>query len=329
MYFDPCSTASCHRSHESMRLILPSEVVRLIKESMVTQYAHTQALESSVAWHRQQLARFHKDLSAIHSKDTCLSCIRRKPQYKFQCGHFICRTCVKEFYPRDGLDPWLILPNSCHICGVVTQPLSIRLIPDTASVRVLTIDGGGIRGSAPIGFLKALQDEIRIPNYQVQRHFDIKFGTSSGNFVQNTYFQGQILINQGALSVISLDVLGWDVDDCMAYFKTFASKAFQCQCPILVRILSRIPGVSNMVRLFNFLYIIFVDRKYTADELEKLLQETCGLEKTLSDCPVTTEMGTHIGVTLTNARNNNAFIATNYNGVGERPSLCGTVKTFS
>lgn len=191
LYFDPCSMASCHRNHESMRLILPSEMVRLIEESMVTQHAQTQALESSVAWHRQQLARFHKFLSVIYSKETCLSCIRRKPQYKFQCGHFICRTCIKEFYPRNDLDPWVILPDTCHICGVVTQRLSIRLIPDTASVRVLSIDGGGIRGSAPIGFLKALQDEIRIPNYQVQRHFDIKFGTSSGNFVQNPYFRNK------------------------------------------------------------------------------------------------------------------------------------------
>jgi patatin-like phospholipase/acyl hydrolase len=76
----------------------------------------------------------------------------------------------------------MFVPESCHVCGQSAHGILIREFPETSRLRVLSIDGGGIRGSAPIGFLKAMQDEIGIPYYNVQRSFDVKVGTSSGEF---------------------------------------------------------------------------------------------------------------------------------------------------
>lgn len=53
--------------------------------------------------------------------------------------------------------------------------------PPTASVRVLSLDGGGSRGRVPLVFLKEIQDAIGLP-YPVQQNFDVVFGTSSGEF---------------------------------------------------------------------------------------------------------------------------------------------------
>ncbi|KAJ3453489.1 hypothetical protein MRS44_017736 [Fusarium solani] len=181
----------------------------------------------------------------------------------------------------------------------------VRLIsstPDTCRARVLSIDGGGIRGAAPIGFLKTIQDAIGIPHYDVQRNFDIMFGTSSGG-----------------LSVISLDILGWSVDDCMSHLKRFAGKAFDTRGSHILRLLSRIPVISSVTRLFCFIYAVLVDRKYPADGLEELLMNTYGRERSITDVSAATEMGSQVGITLTNARDGSVYIATNYNGVGRRP----------
>ncbi|KAJ3454384.1 hypothetical protein MRS44_018278 [Fusarium solani] len=179
--------------------------------------------------------------------------------------------------------------------------LSVRLTPDTSRLRVLSVDGGGIRGSAPIGFLKSIQDEIGIPGYKVQRNFDVKIGTSSG-----------------ALSVISLDVLGWSVDDCMSHLKRFAKESFVRRCPDFLLRLCRLPFVSSVVWLLQLVYALLADSKYAADGLERLLQDTYGSDRCITDLSTATAMGTYVGVTLTKARDGSVFLATNYNGTDYR-----------
>uniref|UniRef100_A0A0D2Y868 RING-type domain-containing protein n=1 Tax=Fusarium oxysporum (strain Fo5176) TaxID=660025 RepID=A0A0D2Y868_FUSOF len=144
-----------------------------------SQFVEIQAAGSSRDWHEQQLAKRKDILSQFKSEDTCFSCIRRRPQYTLPCGHMICQVCVRIFSSTSITDPWLVEVKACPVCTAPTHDLTIRLVPDTSRLRVLSIDGGGIRGAAPLGFLKALEDEVGIPNFAIQRHFDVKFGTSS------------------------------------------------------------------------------------------------------------------------------------------------------
>ncbi|KAI8710253.1 PNPLA domain-containing protein [Fusarium sp. LHS14.1] len=288
LYEDACSRASSEFKPGYKGCFAPSEIF--------------QALGSSLDWHRQQLARMSTFLASVYSNETCLGCITRRPRYRLQCGHLVCQNCIRAFYQVDDSDPWVFKSDACHICAVPTPNLSIRLAPDTCRARVLSIDGGGIRGAAPIGFLKTIQDAIGIPHYDVQRNFDIMFGTSSGG-----------------LSVISLDILGWSVDDCMSHLKRFAGKAFDTRGSHILRLLSRIPVISSVTRLFCFIYTVLVDRKYPADGLEELLMNTYGRERSITDVSAATEMGSQVGITLTNARDGSVYIATNYNGVGRRP----------
>ncbi|KAH7184416.1 acyl transferase/acyl hydrolase/lysophospholipase [Fusarium oxysporum] len=253
LYENACYQASSELKSSFKMLISPSET--------------SQALGSMRDWHRQQLARNFGILRSIVSNDTCLSCIGRRPQYGFPCGHLVCQNCIRTFSPKSSSDPWEYVPQSCHICGQPTPGISIRLFPDTSRLRVLSIDGGGIRGSAPIGFLKAIQDEIGIPYYNVQRSFDVKVGTSSG-----------------ALSVICLDILGWN-----------RSSRF-------TRLLNRLPLLSNVAWLFQLICTLLADSKYTAEGLEKLLIETYGQNRSTTDISPATAYGAHVGVTLTRAR---------------------------
>ena len=146
----------------------------------MTQFSQSRAVGSSADWHRQQLKTFASTDAPLFSNEICLCCIRQRPQYRFKCGHSLCQTCVKVFHSTDPSDRWLIRVTSCLFCGTASPSVSIRMVPDTARARVLSIDGGGVRGSAPIKTLQAIQDKIGIPGHDIQRNFDLAFGTSSG-----------------------------------------------------------------------------------------------------------------------------------------------------
>ncbi len=84
----------------------------------------------------------------------------------------------------------------CPLCGAGS--LEVTLKPPTAGVRVLTIDGGGVRGVVPLEFLRILQDTIG-PECPVQDLFDLAFGTSSGKFTRvNACTLSNIVSVQGA-----------------------------------------------------------------------------------------------------------------------------------
>jgi hypothetical protein len=105
--------------------------------------------------------------------------MRRRPQYCLPCRHWYCPTCIRIFGRLDAVDPYVFHLDDCLLCeaGVAW---SIRMKPPTTTTRVLSIDGGGTRGRAPLEFLRILQDAIALP-FPVQQNFDVIYGTSSGN----------------------------------------------------------------------------------------------------------------------------------------------------
>ena len=72
------------------------------------------------------------------------------------------------------------LLETCAVCEGHAN-LTVYLKPATAGVRMLNIDGGGVRGVVPLEFLTRLQNELG-PKARVQDFFDIAFGTSAGMF---------------------------------------------------------------------------------------------------------------------------------------------------
>lgn len=115
----------------------------------------------------------------MRSDATCLVCLSRTPQFALPCVHFLCETCVRIFGEGGERETWNFWIYTCFLCGLKSD-ITVKVKPDTAGVRILSIDGGGgVRGIIPLQSLKLLEDRIGLP-YPVQENFDGAFGISSG-----------------------------------------------------------------------------------------------------------------------------------------------------
>ncbi|KAI8401456.1 hypothetical protein FOXG_15979 [Fusarium oxysporum f. sp. lycopersici 4287] len=73
--------------------------------------------------------------------------------------------------------------KQCVVCQKLEKPVRFRFRPATRGIRVLALDGGGIRGIILLECLKLLESKIQlyIPNYSLIDMFDMCAGTSAGN----------------------------------------------------------------------------------------------------------------------------------------------------
>lgn len=58
---------------------------------------------------------------------------------------------------------WTFEIHQCFLCGAETLGVSVKVILPTATVRLLSIDGGGVRGIIPLVFLQALEEKMGLP----------------------------------------------------------------------------------------------------------------------------------------------------------------------
>ena len=159
-------------------MILPSGFVRLLEAEFVRQVeAFSRLAEtSSAAWHLKKLSEFKYDWLTIRSTKTCFACMMERPQYRLPCGHIIGENCVRKFGVKT--DVWNFDVPYCFLC-LDASGFNIKVKPPTATPRLLSIDGGGVRGIIPLIFLQALEERIGLP-YPVQGNFHFIFGTSAG-----------------------------------------------------------------------------------------------------------------------------------------------------
>lgn len=160
-------------------MLLPSAFVHMVEEHLVSLFQLLCQGTSATAIHLQGLASWQRMWVTRHSDDTCSICLRRTPQYSLPCKHCLCENCIQSFGQVSDDDRWLFLIGKCFLCPTKFSGIAVRVKPPTASVRVLSIDGGGVRGNHPPTWLAALEEKISLP-YPVQENFDVAVGTSSG-----------------------------------------------------------------------------------------------------------------------------------------------------
>lgn len=116
----------------------------------------------------------------IKSNKTCLSCLQAVPDHVLTCGHSYCPRCVQELgeVSQSSECAWTM---TCRLCWEANgRNLHIvQLRPRCAGVRVLTLDGGGIRGIVELVLLNALQRSVGL-NLLPKDMFDLIVGTSTG-----------------------------------------------------------------------------------------------------------------------------------------------------
>ncbi|PTB40407.1 hypothetical protein M441DRAFT_70208 [Trichoderma asperellum CBS 433.97] len=307
LYREGCAQASENLKiyrQESGRPVPNLDISSLIKAEMHSKFSKFEELGSSKELHLYNLAQFYENGIFPSCGESCFSCLQRKPMYSLPCGHWVCQICVKIFYSPNTGDPWLFYVNKCILCGVDTAGLRIRVKPDTATTRVLSIDGGGARGCIPLEFLQALQTSIGLP-YPVQRNFDVVYGTSSG-----------------AMSTCALYFNGWPIEKCIKYFEQSSREAFKKRrlSQVLIHLFGYIPILSPT---FRFIVSLLVDSKYSAQNLEIIQQEVYGTNCSIVNSREASEMGISMGVTLTSTDDTSTFIVTNYGVAGENREKSG------
>ena len=85
-------------------------------------------------------------------------CLGGRPQYRLPCGHIVCDNCVRRFRAKN--DVWTFDVHHYFLCRIETLGVNIKVKPPTATPRLLSIDGGGVRGIIPLVFLQVLEERL-------------------------------------------------------------------------------------------------------------------------------------------------------------------------
>ncbi|KAJ5047776.1 hypothetical protein J3E72DRAFT_204316 [Bipolaris maydis] len=218
----------------------------------------------------------------------CLACMQADPQHKLTCGHVVCEKCFIDMGNSPATDPYLYTLNCCPFCSQISE-VTVRVKPATAGLRVLSIDGGGIRAAIPIQFLCALENAIGL-DIPIQEHFDLAYGTSSGGLV-----------------VLALYGLGMRVDESFHLFSQLAARIFR--------------GRSYFgLGIFTALYALVTSwrhGRFPSSDIEGALAELFG-EATMLDLQYVSSIGARVGLPVVDADTLDTCLVTSYNGSTSR-----------
>ncbi|KAK3377268.1 hypothetical protein B0T24DRAFT_666036 [Lasiosphaeria ovina] len=153
----------------------------------------------------------HHDLqsvwSRLRSNKTCLACLETAPDHVLPCGHAFCPRCIQEMAKPSRWLECAFEVGGCILCGGHDMH-QVQLKPRCAGVRILTLDGGGIRGMVEIALLQQIRREVGL-NISIREMFDLVVGTSTGGII--------------ALGLVMTDQ---QLDDLAAFFERAARDTF-------------------------------------------------------------------------------------------------------
>lgn len=125
-----------------------------------------------------------------------------------------------------------------------------------------------------------------------------------------------MLTMSGALIILVMFHNGWSIDDSAETFEKLATSAFKRRKVLDVPFLSRIQEI---------IISYFTDGLYPAKNIETVLKEVFGPERTILDPSYATSTGTKIGLPVVTVQEKpSCRIFTNYNGIGMRNRKQGT-----
>lgn len=191
---------------EALEKLLAKLRVRIEKDpSLPEEKIAAQLHRDSVMLH------FYKHIDDVRNKSlvshsTCFSCLMGAPQHALPCGHVLCTACLAAYGTQEK-DAIEISSCPMHV-DTTFRSWKIYLKPEAAGVRVLTLDGGGVRAIVALEILRLIEqtwgNQMRIQDF-----FDLIVGTSTGGLV--------------ALGLVSMD---WSVDQCIHEFQSICRQSF-------------------------------------------------------------------------------------------------------
>ncbi|KAE8132425.1 hypothetical protein BDV38DRAFT_287741 [Aspergillus pseudotamarii] len=245
---------------------------------------------SALDLHQLQQEQHLLVLQSLFSSQTCLGCLLCSPQHSLACGHALCDACVERYgRPPPRAESTYIL-EACPLCR---QPclMSVALLPRTAAVRALTVDGGGIRGIVSLQILLTLQNLLG-PHCPLPDLIDVAFGTSAGGYI-----------------VLDIFAMRKTVYQCFEAFQRLLFGFFSSQqrgCRLLSWPRQIIRGVTNR-------------GLYDTNRVESLLRTHYSCTRRLfgPDVPTSTK------IAVTTTTQHGPVILTNYKPAVNRPETAG------
>ncbi|KAL5000028.1 hypothetical protein BDV10DRAFT_183901 [Aspergillus recurvatus] len=181
--------------------------------------------ESIIEQHLKMLKEEREFWKQTFSNTICFCCLVEPPDFSL------------KFYTLDF----------CPLCSEgnqTQQPFAqIQLKPEKAGVRVLAIDGGGVRGVISARILQMLEEQIGL-DLPLFHFFDVIIGTSSGGIIS-----------------LALGANLWSAQRCIEAFKRLSKDSFE---PLLF---TKIPVLGYLVSMGWGSY-------YGASAIEKALRNT-------------------------------------------------------
>ncbi|KAH7147389.1 hypothetical protein DER46DRAFT_670987 [Fusarium sp. MPI-SDFR-AT-0072] len=130
-------------------------------------------------------------------------------KHALPCGHILCNPCVLAHGKK--ISPTAIILEKCPLHYTETfwePPWQINVKPPHAGVRILCLDGGGLRGIVSLLVLRHIEKYLS-PELPIQSFFDLIVGTSTGGIIS-----------------LGLGVNNWTVDDGIQTFRELCHRAF-------------------------------------------------------------------------------------------------------
>lgn len=156
-----------------------------------TQYAglfqdeiHEYPAPAQIVQHRRDiLSQAHCPDFQLYSYRTCFACLNAIPDHVLPCGHALCETCAIDFgKPMDEQAGTFRLEECVFgVCGKswAKETQIIQTKPTFAGVRILTLDGAGVRGILELAMLSLLEEMIGL-DLHISCFFDLIVGTGTG-----------------------------------------------------------------------------------------------------------------------------------------------------
>ena len=167
-----------------------------IRGSQFRPMQHGLRCEDDAVWivHDKRLRRLQRALPLLADEiknqlSVCYFCLHEMPFTVPECSHAICESCARASVHLQGSslenDKRLISLLRCSLhpsTKVFENACSFQLKPKCSGVRIVTLDGGGVRGVIELKMLKAVQKALgrQIP---LQRFFDLIGVTSPGGLI--------------------------------------------------------------------------------------------------------------------------------------------------
>lgn len=264
--------------------------------------------------HLSTLRHYQMHWAKMRSNSVCLCCLQHEPERSLPCGNTLCERCVKVFGRNvtagpGASDMWEII--ACPICDELLSSTA-RMKPPTAGVRILSLDGGGVKGIVPLQIL-ALVQELAGPVCPIQELFDLVYGTSIGEKISVTLMHQLTAV--GGILALNLFHRNSTIQRSINMFRLFVQMLFGQQLN---------SGGRWTASALKVLKCWMQDGMYDANLLQEALISQFGAAKRVFDMAC---CGVKLGLTACSTKDSSARVFANYNGAGRRKSQTGMQAT--